>query len=140
MSITVYQKRFQKTLKLMEEDSCLILISPPGRLRSQDVYYPYRTSSNLIYLTGIFQENIIFVLSSTGEKHIFAEEHNTKKERWEGKYLNSQEIGDLLGFSYQNGDTCHDYNSFWTKLPNLIQNKNTIYWDYASEPEDNQKF
>ena len=139
MDTSYYQKRLKKVIKLMEKNSCLILMSPPIRLRSQDVYYPYRTSSHLIYLTGILQENIIFVLLSTGEKHIFAEKHSPKKEIWEGKRLSSQEIFEQLRFSAQEGDAHHDHNAFWHKLPFLIQNKNTIYWDYTNEPNDNQK-
>ena len=71
MDTSFYQKRLAKTLKKMEKDSCLILMSPPPRLRSQDVYYPYRASSNLIYLTGIFQENIIFVFIFNRRKTYF---------------------------------------------------------------------
>ena len=78
-------------------------------------------------------------LFSTGEKHIFAEKSDPKKERWEGKRLSASKIAENLSFSSKDGDECHDYHDFWNKLPKLIQNKNTIYWDYNNEPSHHQK-
>ena len=137
MSSFIYQTRFKKVIKAMQEDSCLVLFSPPPRLRNQSIYYPYRTSSDLLYLTGISQENIIFVLCSTGEKHIFVEKHNPQKERWEGRRFTGKYIAEHLQFS--DNDDHHEYKDFWKTLPRLIENKNTLYWSYLNEPETHQK-
>ena len=73
----------------MENDSVLILVAPPSRVRNQGIHYPYRNSSDLLYLTGIQQENMALILVSDGRKYIFAEEYDSKRERWEGKKLTS---------------------------------------------------
>ena len=137
MSAEIYQKRLHKLITCMEPDSCLILFSPEPSLRNQDVYYPYRSSSDILYLTGIHQQNIIFVLFSDGEKYIFSEKYNPKKERWEGKQLTGEQIAERLGFSEK--ETHYMYEEFWEKIPQLIKKKRLLYWNFKNQEKLNQK-
>ena len=138
MNSKAHQRRLRNLTERMEVDSCLILFSPRPSVRNQDVHYPYRTSSDLLYLTGIPQENMIFVLFASGEKHIFIEEHDSKKERWEGRRLTGKDISEMLCFSKK--DVCHPYQDFWKKIPELIEGKRLLYWNFSNEAGLNQKF
>ncbi len=137
MNSQIYKKRIHKLTKSMESESCLILFSPEPSLRNRDVYYPYRSSSDILYLTGINQKNIIFVLFSDGEKYIFSKKYNSKEERWEGKKLTGKQIAERLDFSEK--DAYHAYEEFWKKIPNMIRMKRLLYWDFNNQEKQNKK-
>ena len=54
--IEIYQDRRLQILKKMPEASALMVPSNSLAFRSQDVHYPYRPSSNMLYLSG-WEEN-----------------------------------------------------------------------------------
>ena len=55
-------------------DDVLILSSPPHAVHSNDVEYPYRTSSDLIYLTGWTEAETVAVLRCTEKGWITAQQ------------------------------------------------------------------
>ena len=61
---------------------------PPHAVHSNDVEYPYRTSSDLIYLTGWTEAETVFVLRCCDGQWIsslFVQPKDTLKEIWEGR-------------------------------------------------------
>ena len=121
----------------MENDSALILMAPPSGMQDQDIHYPYKNSSDLLYLTGIQQENIALIISSNGQKYIFAEEYSSRRERWEGKRLTPQEIAQVLSFDKE--DRAFFYSSFWEKASEILVNKKILYWNFSETPENHTK-
>ncbi len=132
-----YQKRIHNLSKQMEPASCFILFSPKPCLRNQDVYYSYRTSSDILYFTGIDQDNIIFVFFSDGRKLIFSERSNSKRERWEGKCLSGEEIAKKLFFTER--DSIYAYEDFWEKISAFIQKTRILYLDFNNQGKLNHK-
>ena len=57
-----FQARQDRLTSQFRHDDVLILSSPPHAVHSNDVEYPYRTSSDLIYLTGWTEAETVFVL------------------------------------------------------------------------------
>ena len=52
ISKSEYRERQEKLYSKLSNNSVLILCSSPTTVRSNDVHHPYRTSSDLLYLTG----------------------------------------------------------------------------------------
>ncbi|MDB4657064.1 aminopeptidase P N-terminal domain-containing protein, partial [Candidatus Poseidoniaceae archaeon] len=52
ISIEEYTGRQNKLYSTFESSDVLILCSSPETIHSNDVHHPYRTQSNLLYLTG----------------------------------------------------------------------------------------
>ena len=69
-------------------DDLLILCSAPETIHSNDVHHPYRTQSNLLYLSGWMEpEAVMCALNTDGkwETHLFVQPKDTLKEIWEGR-------------------------------------------------------
>ena len=72
----------------LNEDDLLILCSSPETIHSNDVHHPYRTQSNLLYLTGWIEPDAVFCAinnDGTWESHLFVQPKDTLKEIWEGR-------------------------------------------------------
>jgi len=132
-SINVYYERIKKVSRKLEKHSVFILFSPKAVIRNKDIYYTYRNSSDLLYLTGINQENIILVIQSSNTDNpknkpkfdIFFEEKTEEEIRWTGPVLSKQEIFEKLNMpSLRN---LHKYETFWKTLPRFLKNKINLY-------------
>ena len=56
-----FQQRQDRLTSQFRNDDVFVLASPPHAVHSNDVEYPYRTSSDLIYLTGCTEAESVFV-------------------------------------------------------------------------------
>ena len=73
----------------------LVLWSAPARVYSTDTNYEYRQESNLLYLTGIEQEDTILVLApgrGDAAEAIFVQAADPRRELWEGRLLRPDEV------------------------------------------------
>jgi Xaa-Pro aminopeptidase len=75
-------------------EALAIFWSAPTRVYSLDVDYEYRQDSNLLYLTGIDQEETILVLmpgNATRKEFLFIRAADARREHWEGHSLTPAE-------------------------------------------------
>jgi len=83
--------------RLMERlgpESLAIFWSAPTRVYSWTVNFPYRQDSNLLYLTGIDQEETILVVAPGNGRQrevLFIRERDARREHWEGHNLTPDE-------------------------------------------------
>jgi Xaa-Pro aminopeptidase len=103
MASSVFAGEWQDDLKarrarLMEKlgpDALLVVWSAPTRLYSLDVDYEYRQDSNLLYLTGIDQEDAILVLmpgNKTKKEILFTRPGDPRHEHRQGHILTKEEV------------------------------------------------
>ena len=81
-------------------DALAIFWSAPARVYSLDVDYEYRQDSNLLYLTGIDQEETALVLmpgNETRKEILFIREADVRREHWEGHSLTPAEASAQSG-------------------------------------------
>jgi Xaa-Pro aminopeptidase len=81
-------------------DAMAIFWSAPTRVFSADVNYEYRQDSNLLYLTGIDQEESILVLmpgNETRKEILFVREPDARREHWLGHSLSPAEAAAQSG-------------------------------------------
>src|SRR5580765_4298476 len=83
-----------RALDRLGPDAMAIFWSAPPRVYSTDVNYEYRQESNLLYLTGIDQEETILVLmpgNETRKEILFVREADARREHWNGHSLTPAE-------------------------------------------------
>ena len=83
-----YLARQNKLYQTLNQNDLLILCSSPETIHSNDVHHPYRTQSNLLYLTGWIEPDAVFCAinnDGTWESHLFVQPKYTLKEIWEGR-------------------------------------------------------
>ena len=88
ISIQEYISRQNQLYSSFEPSDVLILCSSPVTTHSNDVHHPYRTQSNLLYLTGWTEpESIMCATKASGswKTHLFVQPKDTLKEIWEGR-------------------------------------------------------
>jgi Xaa-Pro aminopeptidase len=102
--------RRARVIDRLGQDVLAIFWSAPARVYSTDVDYEYRQDSNLLYLTGIDQENTILVLmpgNQTRREILFISEADARREHWEGHSLTPAEATAQSGI-----DTVMTVNQF----------------------------
>src|SRR5262245_22918212 len=86
--------RRSHTMEKLGPEAIAIFWSAPSRVYSTDVDYEYRQESNLLYLTGIDQEETILVLmpgNETRKEILFVREADARREHWNGHSLTPAE-------------------------------------------------
>lgn len=86
--------RRARVMERLGPDALAIFWSAPTRVYSHDVDYEYRQDSNLLYLTGIAQQDTILVLmpgNAARKEMLFIREADARREHWEGHSLTPAE-------------------------------------------------
>lgn len=83
-----YRQRQQRLTSQFRKNDLFILSSPAFAVRSNDVDYRYRTSSDLLYLTGWTEPESVLIMRNDGDAWVtalFVQPKDTLKEIWEGR-------------------------------------------------------
>ena len=94
--------RRARAMERLGPDALAIFWSAPERVYSTDVNYEYRQDSNLLYLTGIDQEETILVLMpghATRREVLFVREADARREHWNGHSLTPAEAAAQSGIA-----------------------------------------
>lgn len=124
-----HEHKVKKLWESMEPNSLLLLFSPEAALRNRDVHYPYRNSSDILYLTGMNRENIIMALEKKETRKkitLFVEPPVDLKIRWEGSMPSME---DYAGLFPAIDPSVRPIAQFSKKLPELLKNKDILYID-----------
>ena len=92
--------RRARAMEKLGPDAIAIFWSAPVRVYSNDVNYEYRQDSNLLYLTGVDQEETILVLmpgNKTRREILFVREADARREHWTGHSLTPAEASAQSG-------------------------------------------
>jgi len=94
--------RRARAMEALGPETVFVAWSAPTRVYSADVDYEYRQDSNLLYLTGIEQEETILVLvpgAKTKKEFLFARDADPRREHWNGHTLTPAEVTSTSGIS-----------------------------------------
>ncbi|MAS50163.1 MAG: Xaa-Pro aminopeptidase [Euryarchaeota archaeon] len=106
---SIYKERQQRFLSQLTPSDLVIITTPPEAIRSNDVTYPYRTSSDMLYFVGWADPESALVFHYDGTKwisHIFVQPKDTLKEIWEGRRPGIE--GALSEWSVDEANSIHD--------------------------------
>ena len=82
-----YLSRLNRLWEKMADNSVCILVSNPECKRSNDTHYPYRQSSEIVYLNGFPEPNSVLIVSKLGGKQnviMLVQEKDKARETWDG--------------------------------------------------------
>ena len=85
--LSEYVRRQESVFDGFPESSILIIPTNDRKIRSNDVGYPFRPNSYMLYLCGWIEDEGVFVAHNIGgdvHSTLFVPERDTKKEIWEG--------------------------------------------------------
>jgi Xaa-Pro aminopeptidase len=83
-----YRSRQNRLFSQFGKNDVIIICSSPETIHSNDVHHPYRSQSDMIYLTGWYEpESLMFAQNIDGKWQVslFVQPKDTLKEIWEGR-------------------------------------------------------
>ncbi|MEQ8330176.1 MAG: aminopeptidase P N-terminal domain-containing protein [Longimicrobiales bacterium] len=102
----------------------MVLGAAPVRLRSRDTEYPYRADSELYYLTGCTDPDVVAVLSGGSEPDLtlFVPERDETRELWSGRRMGPDEARERHG-----ADHAWPASELDARLPGLLASARRIH-------------
>src|SRR5437588_2595993 len=95
-----YAARRARLAKEIGPNGILILFSPKQQIRSGDQEWPFRQSDDLLYLTGIDEEDTTLVMVPGDPEFaevLFVRDRNPQQEVWTGRIPPREEITKISG-------------------------------------------
>ena len=131
LSAKEYAARRRAVLDAVAPQSALLL--PAGRelLHNGDTHYPFRQSSDFLYLTGFQEADAILVLlpgRGAGETVLFCRDHDARRERYDGPRLGPEQAAEALGL-----DDAFPLSDIDDILPGLLEDRSQIYLPLGSD-------
>ena len=126
----IYAKRRQILLNKLPKNSLVVIASGKQKQRNADVFYPFRASSDFLYLLGLNQPDVIAIFAQD-TLVLFLQERNEKQTIWEGDCLGIK--GALEQF---NANIAYDITQFEAQLPALLTDSCNLAYDITNESLD----
>ncbi|TGM80745.1 aminopeptidase P N-terminal domain-containing protein [Leptospira bouyouniensis] len=125
----LFRKRIIKIQKKLKKGEILILFAASHKIRNRDVEYKFRQNSDFYYLTGIKEEDSIFILTSDSAG-MFCLPKDKEKEIWTGIRLGKDKIKSMLGLDYT-----YDLSEWEKQKSALLIDHHTLYYFFGENPE-----
>jgi len=111
-------------------DGVLVLPAQPVRYRSRDTEYRYRPDSELFYLTGLTEPEVVAVLRPGDQGFVlFVRERSPEAELWSGARLGPDAAQGLTG-----ADLVYPIGELDARLPGLLTGPRSIHYRVGTEP------
>ncbi|MDH4199078.1 MAG: aminopeptidase P family protein [Spirochaetia bacterium] len=121
------------TASKLKPDSAMLLFSQTTKRRNRDVFYDYRNSSDIIYLTGLNIPDIILYISSDKKIIFYLNFPDPGQERWTGKMITPEILQSRFKLEK---DNIRESKNFWNDLPEILKNKRSLYIDFNMQNDD----
>lgn len=120
--------------KQLNRQSVCIINTYDALPRSADQFFPHKPNPDLMYLTGIAQEETLLVIfpdapNPSHREMLFISDRNEAAEVWYGKRLSKEEATAISGIKNINW-----LSSFNTVLRDLMAAAREVYLDYNEYP------
>lgn len=119
-----YGARRRHVMDTMGEDAALILFSNPEQRRSNDTFYRYRQSSDLLYLCGFPEAEAVLVLAPGSDTPfvLFVRPRDRERETWDGF-----RAGPEGAVSDYGADAAYPLAELGERLPALLSGRRAVY-------------
>lgn len=125
MKQSFYVNNRKKYFNLVEDNSITIINSGYVMRKSADEFFDFEVDKNFYYLTGINQEEVIYVMqkkNGTMKEMLFIVENDPIKVKWVGAKLYKEEATDLSGVK-----EIHYTPEFKVMIASLINEVDKVY-------------
>lgn len=130
--------RRKEFLNRLPENSVAIIVSNPEMTRSNDTEYPYRPSSDILYLCGFSEPGAVLVFKkakSGGRFVMFVRPKDPERETWTGRRLGVEGAIATLGC-----DDAFSIDDFTRELPALLRGADEVFYKFGRNAQLDEKF
>lgn len=132
-----FAARRRELMDRIGEDGVAILVANPERTRSNDTNFPYRPSSDILYLSGFREPQTVLVVAPghpDGEFTMFVRDRDPEKEQWEGRRAGTDGAVDQYG-----ADQAFTVAELDETLPELLEERKHLYYTLGRHPKFDQR-
>ena len=113
----------------MPANSALIIPSYPIARRGGDVDWPYRPSSDMLYLTGFEESHSCLLVLSSSQKILFVQKQDKQKALWTGPVYGPDLVSELFPV-----DSAYPHSEFASLAPSILKNCSSFYYPFGVNP------
>jgi Xaa-Pro aminopeptidase len=128
-----FTRRRKALMELMAPNSIAIVPSAKEKIRSRDTHYSFRQDSDVHYLSGFDEPEVVLVLipgREHGEYVIFCREKDKTKEIWDGYRAGPEGACSQFG-----ADDAYPIEDIDDILPGLIEGRERVYYALGRDAE-----
>lgn len=133
-----FAERRQRFVSKMLPNSLAVIVSNPEQTRSNDTHYPFRQSSDVLYLSNFPEPQSLLILSNLKDKPefmMFVRPKDRAREIWTGKRFGEEGAKRFFG-----ADESHTIEKFPTVLKELLAKADNVYYKYGRNEEFDHQF
>lgn len=133
-----YLSRLTRLWERMSENSVCILVSNPECTRSNDTHFPYRQSSEIVYLNGFPEPNSVLIVTKLDGKQnviMLVQPKDKERETWDGIRYGVKGARDLF-FAQQ----AYPVSDFEKVVGKLLASADAVYFRYGQNPAFDKRF
>lgn len=135
MNNFVHSTRRKALARRLGKDGIAFISGARAKIRNDDVEYPFRQTSDMLYLTNFSEPDALLVITGgkRGKSILFLRPKDRAQETWTGKRLGANGACDVLGvdhaYSSENPEEMSDI------IRSLLNGRETVYFPTATEHE-----
>lgn len=136
-SVDVFKQRRRAVLTHLGEEGVAVLPTAPESRRNRDTHFPYRPSSDFVYLTGFAEPDAVLVLvpgRSEGEVVLFCRPKDKAKEIWDGYRVGPEAAPEVLQV-----DQAFDIAQLDALMPTLLAGRRQLHYDFGEPATFDQR-
>lgn len=129
----VFAARRQALMERIGDEAVAILVANPEQTRSNDTDFPYRPSSDILYLSGFREPKTVVVIApghDEGEFVMFVRERDRDKEQWSGRRAGPQGAIEEFG-----ADNAYAIDELDEHLPQFLEDRQRLYYTLGQHPK-----
>ena len=132
LSMKRYRDQRNRFLEKLGEDAAIIF-SAPEHHRNGDAEYPYRQSSDLIYLTGWIQPQAVVLLRPKAKEPfvMFVQPKEPSREIWTGIRPGPEGAVNTYG-----ADAAYPISELSKRLPAMLQGYSGLHFDFGENEKN----
>ncbi len=137
MNKTVYADRRARFMEEIGTDGVAIFTAAPERSRSADTHYPYRPSSDVLYLSGFEEPETVLVFApghDDGSFIMFVRPRDPEREVWDGVRAGCDNAKAMFG-----ADEAHPIDMLDETLPRYLEGRHTLHYTLGNDDRFDQK-
>ena len=128
-----YLRRRRALMAAVGDGAAVLVPAARVRLRNGDTAYPFRQSSDFLYLTGCEEPDLLLLLLPgrvAAEQVLFCRDADPRAERYDGARLKAEDAVDALGV-----DDAFPLGDVDEILPGMLEGRRRIYFAVGADAD-----
>lgn len=132
----VHRRRREAVAKRLGKNGIAFILGARAQTRNDDVEYPFRQSSNMLYLTNFSEPDALLVITGgkRGRSILFSRPKDKTQETWTGKRLGQDGALEQLGVD--EAYSCESHEEVADIIRALLSGRETVYFPTAPESDN----